>query len=120
MVRAGRSAFFAGHGSLVPAAVSLQENAHESDTTVDCLASVFVTFSPWGVQMSVNMERQITINAKPETITIDTAQTAVIVADMQNDFGSKGGMFDRGSTSVPSKRLLSPFHGSLNRRAVRA
>jgi hypothetical protein len=34
----------------VPAAVTLQENAHESPTTVDCLASVFVTFPPLGVQ----------------------------------------------------------------------
>jgi hypothetical protein len=27
------------------------------------------------------------IEAKPEPITIDTAQTAVIVVDMQNDLG---------------------------------
>ena len=32
----------------MPDAVSLQENAQESGTTVDCLASVFVTFPPLG------------------------------------------------------------------------
>ena len=36
----------------------------------------------------------IKIDAKPAQISIDTAKTAVIVVDMENDFGSKGGMFD--------------------------
>jgi hypothetical protein len=35
------------------------------------------------------------IEAKPQPITIDIPKTAVIVVDMQNDFGSRGGMFDR-------------------------
>jgi ureidoacrylate peracid hydrolase len=35
------------------------------------------------------------LEAKPEAITFDTTSTAVLVVDMQNDFGSKGGMFDR-------------------------
>lgn len=30
-----------------------------------------------------------------KAIAIDTAKTALIVVDMQNDFGTKGGMFDR-------------------------
>jgi ureidoacrylate peracid hydrolase len=37
----------------------------------------------------------VRIDAKPEPIAIDTARTAVIVVDMQHDFGAKGGMFDR-------------------------
>jgi ureidoacrylate peracid hydrolase len=36
-----------------------------------------------------------TIEAKPDALTIDISKTAVIVVDMQNDFGAKGGMFDR-------------------------
>src|SRR6266700_209186 len=40
------------------------------------------------------------IEAKPEPITIDTAQTAVIVVDMQNDFCSKGGLFDRAGVNL--------------------
>ena len=38
--------------------------------------------------------RLIKIDAKPAPIAIDTAKTAVIVVDMENDFGSKDGMFD--------------------------
>ena len=40
------------------------------------------------------------LDAKPEPITLDTAKTAVIVVDMQNDFGSKGGMFDRAGIDI--------------------
>jgi hypothetical protein len=39
--------------------------------------------------------RLVTIDAKPAPLTIDTAKTAVIVVDMQNDFGAEGGMFHR-------------------------
>jgi hypothetical protein len=40
------------------------------------------------------------INAKPQPITIEIPKTSVIVVDMQNDFGSKGGMFDRAGGSI--------------------
>jgi ureidoacrylate peracid hydrolase len=42
----------------------------------------------------------IKLDAKPDAITFDTATTAVIVVDMQNDFGSKGGMFDRAGIDI--------------------
>jgi ureidoacrylate peracid hydrolase len=38
--------------------------------------------------------RALKFDAKPEPVAIDMATTAVMVVDMQNDFGSKGGMFD--------------------------
>ena len=41
------------------------------------------------------MLQTITLDAKPGPIDIDPARAAVIVVDMQNDFGSRGGMFDR-------------------------
>lgn len=44
--------------------------------------------------------RVIKLEAKPEAITLDTAKTVVIVVDMQNDFGSKGGMFDRAGIDI--------------------
>src|ERR1700741_1980063 len=44
--------------------------------------------------------RRVTIEARPEPITIDTSTTAVIVVDMQNDFGSKGGMFERAGIDI--------------------
>jgi ureidoacrylate peracid hydrolase len=36
---------------------------------------------------------QIVVDAKPEALAINPAESAVIVVDMQNDFGSNGGMF---------------------------
>src|SRR5215468_2368507 len=42
----------------------------------------------------------VTIEARPEPITIDTDHTAVVVVDMQNDFGAKGGMFDRAGIDI--------------------
>src|ERR1041384_699944 len=50
------------------------------------------------------------IQATPEPITIDPARTAVIVVDMQNDFGTKGGMFDRaGGDIAPIQELVEPI-----------
>ena len=42
----------------------------------------------------------VRIDAKPETIAIDISKTAVIVVDMRNDFGSKGGMLDLAGTDI--------------------
>jgi ureidoacrylate peracid hydrolase len=44
--------------------------------------------------------RTLTIAARPGPITIDLAQTAVVVVDMQNDFGSEGGMFHRAGIDI--------------------
>ena len=44
--------------------------------------------------LNLTKSRAINIDAQPGPIAIDTAKTAVIVVDMQNDFGSKRGMFD--------------------------
>lgn len=65
--------------------------------------------------MGVSTGRQTTIEAKPKPITIDKAQTAVIVVDMQNDFCSQGGLFDRAGINIsavhkaigPTRRVLS-------------
>ena len=42
----------------------------------------------------------VTIDAKPEPIAIQTVKTAIIVVDMQNDFGTKGGMFDLAGINI--------------------
>jgi ureidoacrylate peracid hydrolase len=52
--------------------------------------------------------RRITIGAKPQPITIDTLTTAVIVVDMQNDFGSKGGMFERAGIDISGIQKAVP------------
>jgi ureidoacrylate peracid hydrolase len=54
--------------------------------------------------------RVVTIEAKPEPIPIDTARTAVIVVDMENDFGAKGGMFDRAGIDISSiQKAVGPI-----------
>lgn len=50
--------------------------------------------------MGVSSEWQTTIEADPEPITIRISHTAVIVVDMQNDFGSKGGLFDHAGVNI--------------------
>jgi ureidoacrylate peracid hydrolase len=53
--------------------------------------------------------RVIRLNAKPEPIEIDTASTAVIVVDMQNDFGAQGGMFDRDGIDISGiQKVIDP------------
>ena len=62
-----------------------------------------------------NQGSRVRIDAKPEPIVIDTARTAVIVVDMQNDFGTKGGMFERAGIDIsmiqaavaPTARVLA-------------
>jgi ureidoacrylate peracid hydrolase len=44
--------------------------------------------------------RIVSIEATPAPLSIDLAKTVVLVIDMQNDFGSKGGMFDRAGIDV--------------------
>lgn len=59
--------------------------------------------------LSNTKSRIIRISAKPEPIAIDTARTVVIVVDMQNDFGSKGGMFDRAGIDISDiQKVIGP------------
>ncbi len=49
--------------------------------------------------MSVAATRRV-LNARPASITLDPATTALIVVDMQNDFGAEGGMFHRAGIDI--------------------
>src|SRR2546423_8202960 len=59
--------------------------------------------------------RLVTIDARPGLIAIDADKTALIVVDMQNDFGSDGGMFHRAGIDIsmiraavaPTRRVLT-------------
>src|SRR6267154_4513492 len=54
--------------------------------------------------------RVVSINTRSEAVTIDTAFTAVIVVDMQNDFGAKGGMFDRAGIDISGiQKAVAPI-----------
>lgn len=53
--------------------------------------------------------RVVRLDAKPEPIVVDAARTAVIVVDMQNDFGTKGAMFDRAGLDISMiQRAIGP------------
>jgi ureidoacrylate peracid hydrolase len=57
----------------------------------------------------IETSRVVSVEATPTSIDIDLARTAVLVVDMQNDFGSKGGMFDRaGIDLTPIQRAVAP------------
>jgi ureidoacrylate peracid hydrolase len=45
-------------------------------------------------------ESQIIIEARPQSLGIDPRRSAVIVVDMQNDFGAEGGMFARAGIDI--------------------
>ena len=44
--------------------------------------------------------RVVSLEALPAPLVIDPLRSAVIVVDMQHDFGSKGGMFDRAGIDI--------------------
>jgi ureidoacrylate peracid hydrolase len=53
--------------------------------------------------------RVVRIEARPEPITIDLTRTAVLVVDMQHDFGTTGGMFDRAGIDLSMiQRAIGP------------
>jgi ureidoacrylate peracid hydrolase len=59
--------------------------------------------------MPLGNDSTATIYARPEPITIDLGRAAVLVIDMQNDFGAKGGMFDRaGIDHTHIRRAVPP------------
>jgi ureidoacrylate peracid hydrolase len=56
----------------------------------------------------------ITIAAKPQPIEVDLAKTAVLVVDMQNDFGAEGGIFERSGIDIsPIQRAVAPIQNVL-------
>src|SRR3989442_14045316 len=60
--------------------------------------------------MAQHTQSVITFHARPEAIGIEPASTAVIVVDMQNDFGSKGGMFDLAGIDISNiQRATGPI-----------
>jgi ureidoacrylate peracid hydrolase len=50
----------------------------------------------------------IRVPARPESLDIELDETALIVVDMQNDFGSEGGMFHRAGINIASIQAIVP------------
>lgn len=59
--------------------------------------------------MSGAQSRFISLPARPQPVSIDIGRCAVLVIDMQNEFGSIGGMFDRAGIDISIiKRAIAP------------
>jgi ureidoacrylate peracid hydrolase len=55
------------------------------------------------------LRRALTLSAKPADLHIGVTNTAVLVIDMQNDFGSEGGMFHRAGIDISAiQRAVEP------------
>lgn len=53
--------------------------------------------------------RVATIQARPHSVSINTGASAVLVIDMQNDFGAEGGMFHRAGIDISMiRRAVGP------------
>src|SRR2546426_12043312 len=76
------------------------------------------------VRVTLRLRRRsmsrIKLDAGPHPIEIDTAKTALIVVDMQNDFGSKGGFFDHAGIDIAPIHKVIPATGRAIRAARRA
>lgn len=54
------------------------------------------------------------IQARPEPVDLDPARTAMLVIDMQNAFGSPGGMFDRAGVPIASiQQAVAPTRAAI-------
>ncbi len=59
--------------------------------------------------------RVVKLEARPAPIVLDTARAAALVIDMQNDFASKGGLFDRAGIDVSLiRRAIAPTARALD------
>ena len=52
--------------------------------------------------------RRIVIDSRPESLVMEPVRTAVIVVDMQNDFGSDGGMMALAGIDISGNRAVIP------------
>jgi nicotinamidase-related amidase len=50
--------------------------------------------------------RSVQVDARPNPLTLELTQTAVIVVDMQNDFVAEGGMFARAGLPVSAAQAV--------------
>src|SRR5687767_13294461 len=53
-------------------------------------------------------QHTVLIEAKPGPVSVDPRETAVIVVDMQNDFGCEGGLFARAGIDIVPIRAVVP------------
>ena len=52
----------------------------------------------------------VAVDARPAPVELRPARAAVVVVDMQNDFGSVGGMFERAGIDISSiEKIVEPI-----------
>ncbi len=57
----------------------------------------------------------IYLTARPDSISFDVASTEIIVVDMQNDFSTKGGMFDKAGMDISIiQQVIEPISNVLS------
>jgi ureidoacrylate peracid hydrolase len=84
--------------------------------TIRTFASVLLLIAAgWGTmgqrhstESLAETTRVVTLPAQPVPVSFNVARTAVIVVDMQNDFGAKGGLLDRLGMSIAEIRAVIP------------
>ena len=64
------------------------------------------------------MAKSTELPALPDTITIDTERTAVLIVDMQNAFASKGGMFHKVRGQFDARKIYNVIKA--NSRVIKA
>ena len=53
---------------------------------------------------------ELVVDARPTPVSLDVGRAALVVVDMQNDFGSAGGMFDRAGIDISGiQALIEPI-----------
>ena len=62
----------------------------------------------------------VLVNARPGEVRLVPTRTAVVVVDMQNDFGSVGGMFEQAGIDISGIRATIPITVDLIDTARRA
>src|SRR6478672_3239009 len=63
----------------------------------------------WTASAAGAKSEMVTLDAKPEPISIDPVRSAVLVVDMENDFAAKGGMFDRAGVDISgAQKAIAP------------
>ena len=80
-----------------------------ASATIGGMGSLGFVAAVAGEQRPNGKSRIVSIDAKPEPISFDPARTAIVVVDMQNDFGTKGGMLERAGVDISMiQRAVAP------------
>src|SRR5512133_2563540 len=84
------------------------ESNSQSKNTDTVQTAKKLTVTPEFVQIKTKGTHLV--SPQKDSLTIDVIRTAIIVVDMENDFGSKGGMFDRAGIPISDiQKAVAPI-----------